>query len=106
MSHSVRFLSCGDTALAIELGDRVDRRVSQLVLALAARVKAAAVAGIVEVVPTFRSLMIHYDPLTVPQSDLKRRLAPLLSGLDAAQIAGRLWHLPTCYHDSLAPDLA
>jgi KipI family sensor histidine kinase inhibitor len=106
MSHSVRFLSCGDTALAVELGDRVDRRVSRLVLALAARVKAAAVAGVVEVVPTFRSLMIHYDPLTVPQSDLKRRLAPLLSGLDAAQIAGRRWHLPTGYHDSLAPDLA
>ncbi len=63
----------------------MDRRVSPLVLALAARVKAAAVAGIVEVVPTFRSLMIHYDPLTVPQSDLKRRLAPLLSGLDAAR---------------------
>jgi len=106
MNPSVRFLPCGDTALAVELGDRVDRRVSALVLALAARVKAAAVAGIVEIVPTFRSLTIHYDPLTVPQSELKARLAPLLSDLDASDSPGRLWRLPVCYHQSLAPDLA
>jgi len=106
MSLSARFLPCGDTALAVELGDRVDRRISALVLALAARVKAATVPGIVEVIPTFRSLMIHYDPLAVPQSELKARLAPLLSGLDAADSPGRLWRLPVCYHESLAPDLA
>jgi KipI family sensor histidine kinase inhibitor len=101
----IRFLPCGDTALAIELGDRVDRRISALVLALAARVQTAALAGIVEIVPTFRSLMIHFDPLTVPQSELRDRLEPLLSNLDAADSPGRLWRLPVCYHDSLAPDL-
>lgn len=106
MTHSVRFLPCGDTALAVELGNRVDRRINALVLALAARVKAAAVAGIVEVVPTFRSLTIHYDPLTVPQSELKARLTPLLADLDTADSPGRLWRLPVCYHESLAPDLA
>jgi inhibitor of KinA len=106
MNPSVRFLPCGDTALAVELGDRVDRRVSALVLALAARVKAAAIAGIVEMVPTFRSLMIHYDPLTVQQSELKAHLASLLSGLDAPDSPCQLWRLPVCYHESLAPDLA
>jgi inhibitor of KinA len=101
-----RLLPCGDTALAVELGDRVDRRVSALVLALAERLKAAAVAGVVEAVPTFRSLMIHYDPLTVSQAELQERLAPLLSGLRAAESAGRRWRIPVCYHESVAPDLA
>lgn len=104
--HATKFLPCGDTALAVEFGDQVDRRVSALVLVFAERVKAAAVAGIVEVVPTFRSLMIHYDPLTVSQTDLKERLAPLLSGLSAAGGSGRLWRIPVCYHESVAPDLA
>jgi KipI family sensor histidine kinase inhibitor len=102
----IRFLSCGDTALAVELGDKVDRRVSALVLELAGRVQAAAIAGIVELVPTFRSLLIHYDPLTLPQAELRQRLAPLTSGLSAVERAGRLWRIPVCYHDSLAPDLA
>jgi KipI family sensor histidine kinase inhibitor len=103
---AARLLPCGDTALAVELGDRVDRRVSALVLALAERLTAAAIAGVVEVVPTFRSLMIHYDPLTVSHAALKAQLAPLLSGLSAAEGSGRRWRIPVCYHDSTAPDLA
>jgi inhibitor of KinA len=103
---AARLLACGDTALAVELGDRVDRGVSALVLALAERLKAAAVAGVVEVVPTFRSLMIHYDPLAVSQRELKESLAPLLSGLQAVASAGRYWRIPVCYHDAVAPDLA
>jgi KipI family sensor histidine kinase inhibitor len=101
-----RFLPCGDTALAVELGDRVDLGVSALVLALARRVNDAAIPGVVELVPTFRSLMIHYDPLTVAQHELKAKLHPLLSELSAAGGPGRLWRIPVCYHDSVAPDLA
>lgn len=105
MDPVTRFLPCGDTALAVEFGDRADRRLSALVLALADRVKAAGVVGIVEVVPTFRSLMIHYDPLTVAHDELKQRISPLLAGLDAAEARGRLWRIPVCYHESVAPDL-
>src|SRR5262249_53665268 len=97
---------CGDTALTIELGDKVDRRVSDLVLALAGRVRAASIAGIAELVPTFRSLLIHYDPMTVCQAQLKERLAPLLSRATAARSARRPGGGPVCYHASLAPDLA
>ena len=103
---AARLLPCGDTALAVELGDGVDRHVNALVLALAERLTAAAVAGVVEVVPTFRSLMIHYDPLVVSHMELKEQLAPLLSGLRAAEGSGRQWRIPVCYHDSVAPDLA
>lgn len=101
-----RFLPCADTALAVEFGDRVDRHISALVLAFAGRVQAAAIAGVVELVPTFRSLLIHYDPVAVSQAELRQRLAPLLSGLDADASAGRLWRIPVCYHERLAPDLA
>jgi KipI family sensor histidine kinase inhibitor len=103
---AVRLLPCGDTALTVEFGDRVDRRVSALVLALAERLRAAAIAGVIETVPTFRSLTIHYDPLALSQAGLKARLAPLLPGLRAAEGRGRRWRIPVCYHHSVAPDLA
>jgi len=104
--RAIRFLLCGDTALAVEFGDGVDRGVSALVLALAERLARANIAGIVELVPTFRSLMIHYDPLVLPQAELRKRLSPLLSGLEAAEGSGRLWRIPACYDASVAPDLA
>ena len=102
----MRLLPCGDTALAVEFGDGIDRRVSALVLGLAERLATASIAGLVELVPTFRSLMIHYDPSVLSQEALKTKLAPLLSGLEAAEGSGRLWRVPACYHPSLAPDLA
>jgi inhibitor of KinA len=100
-----RILPCGDTALTVEFGETIDRHVSALVLALAGRIERAKIAGVVELVATFRSLMVHYDPATLPQAELKRALAPLLEGLEAAGDAGRRWRVPACYHESVAPDL-
>ena len=101
-----KFLSAGDTALVVEFGDRIDPQVSARVLALARRVEATAIAGVVETVPTFRSLMVHYDPLSITNAELRARLEPLLSDLAGAVPAGRHWRLPACYDASLGLDLA
>ena len=103
--HCARFLAAGDTALVLEFGDRVDPEVSALVLAAARRIAAAAIPGVVETVPTFRSLMVHYDPLTIGNAALKALIAPLLANLQATPSAGQHWRLPACYHPSLGPDL-
>jgi KipI family sensor histidine kinase inhibitor len=106
MRPSARFLPSGDTALVVEFGDGIDRRTSGLVLALADQLDAAPMAGVVELVPTFRSLLVHYDPTVVSHAELKSRLAPLIENLAPAERSGRLWHIPACYDESLAPDLA
>lgn len=99
------FLEAGDTALIVEFGRVIDRHASALVLDLAARLDAAAIAGIVETVPTFRSLMVHYDPLRLSAGELKAAIAPMLQGLEASERAGRKWLLPACYDPSLGLDL-
>lgn len=105
-SPEPRFLAAGDTALIVEFGDRVDRALSELVLALARRLEGAKVQGVVETVPTFRSLMVHYDPLQVTHAGLVARLRPLLDGLEATGVEGRRWRIPACYDESLGLDLA
>lgn len=101
-----RVLTAGDTALVVEFGDGIDRRVSTTVLALARRLDEEHLPGVVETVPTFRSLMIHYDPLLLPTATLVARLDELVKGLRATEQSGRLWRLPVCYHEDHAPDLA
>jgi inhibitor of KinA len=100
-----RLLPAGDTALSVEFGDRVDRQLSSLVLALARRLNEAKIGGVVECVPTFRSLMVYYEPLLLPFAALTERIDTLMQGLRPTQTAGRSWRLPVCYDDSLAPDL-
>jgi inhibitor of KinA len=102
-----RFRASGDTALVVEFGDRMDRHLSALVLNLFRRLEDAAIAGVVETVPTFRSLLVHYDPLVVRARELEARLLPLIDGLEADAMGGQCWYFPTCYEgDDLAPDLA
>jgi inhibitor of KinA len=100
-----RFLACGDTALSVEFGDRVDPHLSGLVLALYRRVTAAHLPGVIEAVPTFRALMVHYDPLATSQREVRARLEELMQDLAAVETGGRLWTLPVCYEGDLAPDL-
>jgi inhibitor of KinA len=100
-----RYLASGDTALVVEFDERIDRAVNNRVLALAMALEQARIAGVCEAVPTFRSLMVHYDPVATSFTDLKRRIDVLLVGLTSAGEGGRHWALPACYEDELAPDL-
>jgi inhibitor of KinA len=100
-----RFLSAGDTALVIEFGSVVDPALIATVQALDRAVAAAALPGVVETVPSFRSLMIHYDPLVTSAATLSAAVAALEPGEAEASAPVRHWLLPCCYAEQFAPDL-
>jgi len=100
-----KVLPAGDTALIVEFGEGIDRKISQRVLALAQCLNAAGIGGIIETVPTFRSLMVYYDPLVLPPQSLAARINESIQGLRLTEVAGRAWRLPVCYDAALAPDL-
>lgn len=102
---SVKLLSHGDTALAVEFGERIDRAVSERVLALHERLTQTLPPGVVELVPTFRSLMVHYDPLRTSRAELSRLLERMLRGLEGARPAARRWSIPVCYDPAFGLDL-
>lgn len=102
---SVKFLSSADSAVIVEFGDRIDRAVSDQVLGLAARMRASEIAGVIEVVPTFRSLMVHYDPLRTSAKQLVTAIERLLTSKTALERKRRLWRVPVCYERDFAADL-
>lgn len=103
---SVEFLPSGDTALVVQFGDRIDRALSEAVLRLDANLAEAALPGVVETVPTFRSLLVHYDPLHTSAEALIRAIEALLDRPRQLHRAAKLWHIPVCYEGDYAPDLA
>jgi len=58
----IRFMAAGDRAMVAEFGNVIDNAVNNKIHLLAARITAEHLPGIEELVPTFRSLMIYYDP--------------------------------------------
>ena len=103
---NVRFLSAGDRALVVEFGDRIDRALNAEVLRLDTSLRSSGLVGVVETVPTFRSLMVHYDPLVTTRANLERAIASLLDRKPGSRSTGTLWRVPVCYDGEFAPDLA
>lgn len=103
---ATRFLPAGDTALIVEFGETIERALSDRVLGLSDRIRAQRIPGVIETVPTFRSLAVHYDPLATSGEDLVPVLRHLMEETGSAPRVGRLWHVPVCYEAAYAPDLA
>lgn len=101
----VRFLLSADTAVTVEFGDHIDRAVSEKVLHLDALTRAAKLPGVVETVPTFRSLTVHYDPLATAPAMLIPAIGKLVGDARGETGPSRLWHVPASYAMDHAPDL-
>lgn len=104
MASTPRILPCGDAALAVEFGSVIDPRLNARVLALDAQVK-AGVPGILETVPTYRSLLVHYDPTATDYETLAARLLELAGNLSDEPVEGRLWRIPVVYGGPFGIDL-
>lgn len=105
-----RLLDAGDTAVTVEFGDGVDPALLASVEAFDHAVQAAIgegrLRGIVETVPTFRSLTLIYDPLQISRADIDPVLHDLLTATPAeASEGGRQWCFPVCYGGAHGPDL-
>jgi KipI family sensor histidine kinase inhibitor len=100
-----RILQAGDQALVVEFGDAIDARLNRLVQALDRRVASAKIDGVIESVPTYRSLMIVYDPLRIRAAALRKRIEKLLPKSAAAEAPARRWTLPVAYGGAHGLDL-
>lgn len=101
----IRFLAAGDTAIVVEFGNRIDRVLSDRVLRLGERIRAKALQGVTETVATFRSLLVHYDPLATSSVALSEAIKDLLDDTGGEKRRRRLFYVPACYDPSCAPDL-
>ncbi len=107
----VRVLDAGDAAFTVEFGDQIDPTLLAAVTALdhsIAREQAAGrLPGLIETMPTFRSLTVFFEPLVTNRAALIQALRPLIdSAGDAPPMTGRGWRLPVCYEGDAGPDLA
>ena len=90
----------------VELGDRIDVALNLQVRALCLAVERAAIAGVEEAVPTYRSLAIYYDPLAIDRESLVDHIQALQGSLDGGQEQRpRVVEIPTVYGGDYGPDL-
>ena len=102
-----RIVPAGDSALVVELEARIDPEVNARVIALAEAVQAAGLAGVRDVVPTYRSLAIYFDPLRTDfnaLNDCIRREALRAGGTSG--VGREPLRIPVCYGGEFGADLS
>jgi inhibitor of KinA len=93
-------------ALCVELGDEISLEVNTRVRALEFLIQEKGVVGVVETVPSFRSLLVYYDPGQTAYDTLCATLGALVEqSSDAVLPPARRVELPCCYDPELGPDL-
>jgi len=103
-----RLVPAGDSAILIELGSEIDPDINTQVFALADSVEAAEIAAVVELIPTYRSLLVSYDPVISKYDEIRDRLDSFVPELDViVEAAGesRIVELPVIYGGEDGPDL-
>lgn len=78
----IRFLLSGDSAVTVEFGNEISEHINAQIRAFSIALTESKFPGIVELVPTYRSLMVHYDPEVIPYGALVKKLKGLLNQLD------------------------
>ena len=95
--------ACG--ALAV-LGSRISETTGARVAALEQAVHRSSIAGIIETVPAFASLLVRYDPLRTDYDGVSAALYRLAEDIEAENVqSGRTVEIPVCYGGAYGEDL-
>ena len=100
-----RLLPSGDAAVTVEFSRDIDDDANARVLALDRALAKTPVAGITETVPTYRSLLVHYDPVAIDFETLGARLRALASLPTPAAAGAKRWRIPVTYGGEHGIDL-
>lgn len=106
MHSAPRILPAGDSALVVEFGDAIDARVNARVRQLQRALEASGCTGLVELVPTYRSLMVHYDPMACSHGMIAALVTEAAGHLpDDFREPARVVEIPVLYGGGEGPDL-
>ncbi|WP_375412628.1 5-oxoprolinase subunit PxpB [uncultured Bradyrhizobium sp.] len=100
-----RILPSGDSAITVEFSRKIDDTANQRVLALDRILTREQIAGVTETVPTYRSLLVHYDPVQIGFEALGERLVALAQLPVPPTVAMRRWRIPVTYGGEHGIDL-
>jgi inhibitor of KinA len=116
MHGSFTIFPLGDSALVVDFGEQISVDINKRAHRLFSKLKAINDPVIVDLVPAYASLAVHFDPLVLQQEKLGNEssfdlMSEFIESLameadEDRQENTRLVQVPVCYHASMAPDLA
>ena len=106
MYQKTRYLTAGDKAIVLEFGNEISKELNLLVRKMYHYISKKNIEGIEEMVPTYRSLIIYYNPQKVKYADLAQQLKELEKSVtEITMPAAHVTEIPVLYGGEYGPDL-
>lgn len=98
----------GDAALTVRFGDTIDEDLNAAVASHTISISSARLPGVSDVVGSYASLSVHYEPITIGFRELRALLLDILTGAehDAAPVSAKIHRIPTRYDGEDMDDVA
>ncbi len=106
MYDKIKFLTAGDSAIVMEFGDTIEKEINARIAAVVENLKNKKIDGILDILPTYRSILINYDPVKISYGemmDILKGLSKSDSNKQSDEV--RLIEIPTLYGGEYGPDI-
>ncbi len=103
--RDARIRDAGDAAVLLELDAIIDPAVNARAIGIAGAVASRRFAGVRDVIPTYRSVAVHFDPLATDVAALMTAMREAMDGSPAPR-GGALIEVPVAYGGEGGPDLS
>lgn len=106
MYDKIKFLTAGDSAIVMEFGDTIEKEINARIAAVVENLKNKKIDGILDILPTYRSILINYDPVKISYGemmDILKGLSKTDSNKQSDEV--RLIEIPTLYGGEYGPDI-
>jgi KipI family sensor histidine kinase inhibitor len=101
-----RLVAAGDALMLLELENMIDPDVNARAIAIASTIEALRIPGVTDVVPTYRSVGVYFDPLRTRHEQLVDALERCARDETPAPRETRVIEVPVVYGGDAGPDLA
>ena len=106
MYEKVKYLTAGDRALVIEFGDTIEEQINSKIRSLTLAMEREGIIGIIETIPTYRSLMVIYEPMIIELEELIDKVKFIQTKMDEMKLPeARVIEIPTLYGGEYGPDI-
>lgn len=106
--RNVKLFVASESGLVVEFGTVISPEINALTQQLTGLLTRQKIDGIIEVIPTYRSVMINFDPLSITRASLSERIWQAIGDIktqNIEELSHRIIYIPVCYGGVLGPDL-
>lgn len=102
----VRYLVSGDCGVSVEFGNEISPDINKKIRAFKIAIEKSGIEGIVETIPTYRSLLVQYQPEVIRFKELTEKFEGLMGSLDNIEIPPpSVIEIPVLYGGEMGPDI-